>query len=113
MWGPSDITVVHGVIGVDSRWWQPCSSTMTTLLWLAHSQTFRFGVGVLKDVTTLTVPGSRHSPDIPIFLAPTALTVCARSVALANMNRYLRALFFAYAPVTLVLFFYYLFIFSP
>ena len=76
---------------------------MPTLSWLAYSPTFRYSVGVLKDVTTLTVPGLRHSPDIPIFLAPAALTVCARSVALANMNRFFRTLFFAYAPANLKL----------
>ena len=43
---PSDMTVLHDVIGVDGRWWQPYPSGVTAVLCLAYSPTFGFGVGV-------------------------------------------------------------------
>ena len=46
MWDPSDMPVLHGVTGVDSRWCQPYPSSVTAVLRLAYSPTFGFGVGV-------------------------------------------------------------------
>jgi hypothetical protein len=37
-------------------------SATTSSSWLEKSPMFWYGVGVLKDVTTLTAPGSGHSP---------------------------------------------------
>jgi hypothetical protein len=51
---PSDMTMFHGVVGVDGRWWQPCPSA-TVLPWLVHSPTLGYGVGVLNDVTRFAI----------------------------------------------------------
>jgi hypothetical protein len=60
MWDTSDMTVLHGVEGlaVDS------DNHVHPLRFgvVCESPTFRYGVGVLKDIMTLTVPGSGHSP---------------------------------------------------
>jgi hypothetical protein len=82
--------MLHGVVGVGRRRWQPCLSAIV-LSWFVHSPTFGYGVGILKYVIGLVV---HQRGTFSLISRALALSLNhASCVTLAGMNRCFGTLF--------------------